>query len=308
MSGSGTAESYGFAAGAGAYALQNYFTIQEKATTIDTYYENTTELTHTFEVSDIMVVTRTVESPFTAVTWLINGALYPITENTNSMNTLNFPASALSPGENFLTMSVRYSEATQDSLYTGRVWRENISFAAAFFANGIPALGLADHLFCEKEIEFTTDIQGMSSETGSLKWYIGGIEEVLAQDQTTWSKTFVAGHYVVKMEVFFEDGSTQIYEGTLNIGAVIAATAEPSGKGIVEGDGCYPAGETVELRATPIDCWKFIKWTDEDGAEVSTANPYTFPATEDRTLIAVFQIIKYNLNVSPTGGGAVIRQ
>jgi hypothetical protein len=110
------------------------------------------------------------------------------------------------------------------------------------------------------------------------------------------------------MEVLFEDLSTETYEGTLNIGAVIAATPEPADKGIVEGDGCYPAGETVELRATPIDCWKFVKWTDEGGIEVSTANPYTFPATEDRTLTAIFEKIKYHFNVTPTGGGTVIRQ
>ncbi|MCL2510783.1 MAG: hypothetical protein FWF09_01895, partial [Bacteroidales bacterium] len=125
MSGCGNAESYAFMAGTGAYNLQNYFTIQEKATDIDTYYENTTELTHTFEASDIIVVKRTVEKSFDAIEWLINGIPYAIVENGNSMNTLDFPASALSPGENSLTMSVRYSGATQDSLYTGKVWLQN---------------------------------------------------------------------------------------------------------------------------------------------------------------------------------------
>ena len=125
MSGNGAAESYAFLAGTGAYDLQNYFTIQEKATTIDTYYENTTELTHTFETSDMIVVKRTVERDFDAIEWWINGTLYPIAENSNNTNELDFPASALKSGENSLTMSVRYSEATQDSLYTGKVWLEN---------------------------------------------------------------------------------------------------------------------------------------------------------------------------------------
>ena len=124
MSGSGSAETYAFAAGAGAYDLQNYFTIQEKGTTIDTYYENTTAITHTFEATDNLVVKRTVESPFTSISWLINSVPYSITENTNAMNTLNFPASVLEPGENFLTMSVRYLGASADSLYTGSVWLE----------------------------------------------------------------------------------------------------------------------------------------------------------------------------------------
>ena len=122
MSGCGSAESYAFVAGTGAYDLQNYFTIQEKATDIDTHYENTTTLTHTFNAGDIIVVKRTIEKNFDAVEWLINGISYTIEENLSSMNTLNFPASALASGENSLTMAVRYAGATQDSLYMGKVW------------------------------------------------------------------------------------------------------------------------------------------------------------------------------------------
>jgi Listeria/Bacterioides repeat len=122
VSGSGSAETYAFMAGAGAYDLQNYFTIKEQATTIDTYYGNTNSITHTFESTDQIVVKRTIESPFSSVSWLINGTPYSITENTNSSNTLSFPASAFSQGENHLSMSVRYSGTTADSVYTGSVW------------------------------------------------------------------------------------------------------------------------------------------------------------------------------------------
>ena len=123
MSGSGSAETYAFMSGAGAYDLHNYFTIKEQATTIDTYFENTSSITHTFEETDQIVVKRTVESAFTSISWLLNGVPYSITENTNSSNTLNFPASALSLGENFLTMSVRYQGTTADSTYVGSVWK-----------------------------------------------------------------------------------------------------------------------------------------------------------------------------------------
>ena len=126
MSGCGSIEAYGFSVGAGAYDLQNYFTIQEQATTIETYYENTTEITHTFETNDIIVVKRTVETPFDSIRWFINGIQYPIADNTSMMNTLNFPASALNKGENFLTMSVRYQGSASDSLYTGSIWRGTI--------------------------------------------------------------------------------------------------------------------------------------------------------------------------------------
>ena len=125
MSGSGHAESYSFMAGAGAYDLRNYFTVKEQATTIDTYYENTSSITHLFEPTDQIVVKRTVESAFTSISWLLNGVPYTITENLNTTNTLNFPASALSTGENLLTMSVRYLGATADSIYVGKVWLKN---------------------------------------------------------------------------------------------------------------------------------------------------------------------------------------
>ena len=135
MSGSGTAETYAYVAGAGAYDLRNYFTIQEQSTTIDTHYENTSPYSHTFESTDQIVVKRTIESSFSSISWLINGTPYSITENANMLNTLNFPASALSPGENYLTMSVHYLGATADSVYTGSVW-SNANDSTLITANG----------------------------------------------------------------------------------------------------------------------------------------------------------------------------
>jgi len=91
------------------------------------------------------------------------------------------------------------------------------------------------------------------------------------------------------MEVLFEDESTGIYEGILNIGAVIEAEPFPPEGGNVEGAGCFAVNEMVELIATPADGYKFMEWREDD-LPVSPAPPptYSFPAEEDRTLVAHF--------------------
>ena len=118
LSGSGHAESYTFSVGG--FPLQNYFTIQEKETLIDTYYYNTAEITHTFELTDTIIVKRTVELPFDSISWLMNGEPVLITENTNNTNTLEFSALTLLPGKNTISMLI-HSGTTIDTL-TGNVW------------------------------------------------------------------------------------------------------------------------------------------------------------------------------------------
>ncbi|MDR2042206.1 MAG: hypothetical protein LBP98_07825, partial [Tannerella sp.] len=126
MYGYGGAETYGYLAGAGAYNLQCYFTVKEKETNNDIYYENTSELTHTFQTGDEIVVKRTVEQTFTDIAWRINGLLYSsIAEDPSAtMKTLSFPATAFRGGQNTLTMSVRFKDATADSVYTCNIWRK----------------------------------------------------------------------------------------------------------------------------------------------------------------------------------------
>ena len=208
ISGNGSGETYAFCAGVGAYDLQNYFTIQEKGTTIDTYYENTTEETHTFEPSDIIVVKRTVESSFDMVLWLINGVPYSISENSNTTNTLYFPATALHSGENTITMSVHYTGASQDSLYTGKVW---LFGNTEFYVNDIPSQNLPDTTICTKDVvHFRAEIEGLNPNPGSLKWFINGAEETDAQDQIEWSKSLPTGTHGIKMWALINNKETVI--------------------------------------------------------------------------------------------------
>jgi len=215
ISGSGDAETYAFCAGAGAYNLQNYFTIQEKGTTIDTYYENTTEETHTFETTDVIVVKRTVETPFDVVSWLINDVPYSITENNDITNTLNFPASALHSGENTITMSVHFTGTTADSLYTGKVWLNNV---AEFYANDVYYEDLPDTVFCAKEVFFRAEIEGeLHPDEGRIKWFIDGTEEESARDLLEWKRPFDTGEYEIEMQVRFENDATITLSSTLKM-------------------------------------------------------------------------------------------
>lgn len=61
------------------------------------------------------------------------------------------------------------------------------------------------------------------------------------------------------------------------------------------------------MQATPNAGYRFARWT-ENGAAVSTANPYTMTVTRNRSLTAVFQEVQTVLisaSASPAAGGSV---
>ncbi len=86
----------------------------------------------------------------------------------------------------------------------------------------------------------------------------------------------------------------------------ISATANPEDGGSIAGAGTYDHGEQVSLQAMPAEGYEFINWT-ENGSEVSTEETYAFTATENRDLVAHFELFDYTLtvNVEPLDGGTV---
>ena len=164
----------------------------------------------------MIVVKRTVETPFDVVSWLINGVPYSITENSNITNTLNFPASALHSGENSITMSVHFTETEADSLYTGKVWLNSV---AEFYANNIFYEDLPDTVFCAKNVDFRAEIEGeLHPDEGRIQWFIDGEEYFLARDHLEWSKNFdTTGNYVIEMLVRFENDATITITSTLKM-------------------------------------------------------------------------------------------
>ena len=77
---------------------------------------------------------------------------------------------------------------------------------------------------------------------------------------------------------------TPVWRATTST-VTVTATAT---NGTVTGGGVVEEGTSVTLTATPADGYKFVNWT-VGGAEVSTANPYTFTAEEDVTVVANFE-------------------
>lgn len=61
-------------------------------------------------------------------------------------------------------------------------------------------------------------------------------------------------------------------------------------------DGIYEEGSNVTVTAKANEGYEFVNWTDENGREVSTSNPYTFEATTNTTLKANFKKVE----VTPT--------
>ncbi len=86
----------------------------------------------------------------------------------------------------------------------------------------------------------------------------------------------------------------------------ILASANPTAGGTVTGAGTYELGEGVNLVATPNAGYRFTNWT-ENGNVVSTAARYQFTANSNRTLVANFTQINYNITatVDPANSGTI---
>ena len=86
----------------------------------------------------------------------------------------------------------------------------------------------------------------------------------------------------------------------------IDVSASPSNGGTVSGGGTYQQGQSCMVTATSNYGYTFTNWT-EDGGVVSSDASYTFTVTEDRNLVAHFELNNYTISVSanPSEGGVV---
>lgn len=85
----------------------------------------------------------------------------------------------------------------------------------------------------------------------------------------------------------------------------LSLSANPSGGGEVDGDGCYPEGERVDIEAISDDGYAFEAWLSH-GDTVTTDSAYSFILTRDSRLTAHFAPKhRLILSANPTTGGSV---
>lgn len=86
----------------------------------------------------------------------------------------------------------------------------------------------------------------------------------------------------------------------------ITLTVDPAGGGSVTGGGEVRVGRKTTVKAAPTSGYEFVGWK-QNGSTVSTSESYTFTATEDTTLTAVFAVIvpTYHIQtaIDPAGSG-----
>lgn len=79
-------------------------------------------------------------------------------------------------------------------------------------------------------------------------------------------------------------------QNTSSLSYVVATSISTSGTGVITGEGSYVEGQSATLTATANPGYVFSHW-EEDGALVSSNNPYTFAVNSGRTLVAVFDAV-----------------
>ncbi len=78
----------------------------------------------------------------------------------------------------------------------------------------------------------------------------------------------------------------------------ISVIVSPSNWGTVDGGGSYNQGTTVSLQATPNQGYIFHCWK-ENGDSINNQTTYSFVATQNRTLTAVFVLIDVVITPEP---------
>ena len=87
----------------------------------------------------------------------------------------------------------------------------------------------------------------------------------------------------------------------------VTITMDIENAGVGTGEGNYSHGDNVTVNVTPNEGYKFVNWT-ENGEVVSTDAEYTFIITSNRDLVANFELLTYDvqLTVNPENAGVTL--
>ena len=114
-----------------------------------------------------------------------------------------------------------------------------------------------------------------------VKWTLDGVE--VGADPTYTFTAYEEAMYVANF-------SLNLYE--------ITAIANPVEGGTITGAGNYYHGDECILTAIPIENYTFLYWT-ENGNYLSSDATYSFVATSDRSLVAIFANNEQTMSLSP---------
>lgn len=107
--------------------------------------------------------------------------------------------------------------------------------------------------------------------------------------------TFTVTENTILQAYFAADGSISYH---------VHLTVDARGH-ILRGGGTYPQGSETTVEADAGEGYRFVKWTNERGESVSTANPYTFVVNGDVSLHANFTVNTYHVILSAAENGRV---
>lgn len=237
-----------------------------------------------------------------------------------SLKTFFINVSIDPPGSGEVAGSGRYTIDTLATLHA--VANDDFAFTA-WTENGITVSESAEYQFTAERdrnlvavlTEIFTISVGLNNEDGGS---VAGAGRYLNGAPVTVSVTVGEGFvFTGWMEngtvVSVEETYTFIASQSRNLIAELAklytitGLISPDGSGSVQGGGVYREGASVTLSALPNEDYRFLAWM-EDGEQVSEDAVYTFTASSDRVLTALFEEIPiYLISViaDPEGGGAV---
>ena len=145
------------------------------------------------------------------IRWFVNG-----TEESGTLNQETWQRN-FTAGNYNIRMWVRYENDDTISK-TGTLFIKSCNQSAAFFANNVLYSELKDTTFCNKNVNFRAEIEGLHpTASDSIMWYINDVFET---SQATWSKPFENGTYEIKLVVHYDNDTYATLTGTLKIQAL----------------------------------------------------------------------------------------
>ncbi|MDR2954630.1 MAG: InlB B-repeat-containing protein [Prevotella sp.] len=130
-------------------------------------------------------------------------------------------------------------------------------------------------------------------KTSSVLWVQFKAKEAGNYILTVTVSNGVIAAKTIEIEIF-------VSEYTYNI-----ALSCDASEGTVLGAGQYTKGNTVSVAAEPKDGYSFVGWYSQ-GYNLTSNNPYIFPASEDRNLEARFEKSMFNVEAEIEGEGSVV--